>query len=273
MPDPSRQILVDAHFVGDASYWTDVYSGQRMDAVVYRERRDRTLRLVDSLGLPRGSRILELGCGSGEVSVRLARAGFAVTATDTVGAMLQRTQERAREEGLELETRHTDAHALEYPSASFDVVVALGVIPWLHSPQDALVEIGRVLRTGGFAIVSADNARRLNELFDPGLTWVLAPARTALRRWRKPPAGSGAYRLAERHRPAELDRLLVGAGLEPLIRSSIGFGPVKFLGRTVFPGSFGRALHASLQAGADRGVPGLRTTGVHYLVLARRLGS
>jgi len=273
MPDESPQTVVDAHFVRDASFWADVYSGDGIEAIVYRERRDRALHLVDGLGLPPGSRILELGCGSGDLSVRLARSGHAVTATDTVEAMLQRTQNRAKSEGCEIGTRYADAHALPFPSESFDLVVALGVIPWLHSPRDAVVEAARVLRTGGFAIVSVDNARRLNEFLDPTLTWVLAPARATLRRWRHRSSALGGHALPRRHRPHELDGLLSGAGLEPAAGgSTVGFGPLTFFRRSVLPEPLGRALNTRLQAGADRDMPVLRTTGVHYLVLARKSG-
>jgi SAM-dependent methyltransferase len=274
MPERSPQTLVDAHFGRDASFWTDVYSGRGIDAIVYRERRDRALQLVETLGLPRESRILELGCGSGDLSVRLALAGYAVTATDTVEAMRQRTHDRAKVNGLEIQTLYADAHALPFPNGTFDVVVLLGVIPWLHAPRDALTEVARVLGSDGFAIVSADNARRLNEVLDPTLTWLLAPARTARRKLLKRTPTFGDHALPRRHRPRELDGLLVEAGMEPVrAGSTVGFGPVTFFGRSALSERLARALNAHLQAGADRGVPGLRTTGVHYLVLAQKRGA
>jgi hypothetical protein len=50
----------------------------------------------------------------------------------------------------------------------------------------------------------------------------------------------------------------------------LGFGPFSFLGRTLLPDPLGIRLHHRLQALADRGVAGLRSTGSQYVVLARK---
>ena len=67
-----------------------------------------------------------------------------------------------------------------------------------------------------------------------------------------------------------IDRVFLQNRLEIEKTMMLGFGPFSFLGRTLLPDSLGIRLHRRLQALADRGVVGLRSTGSQYLVLARR---
>ncbi len=270
MTEPrASQRPVDDLFDRRADFWADVYSAGSVEGIVYRERLDRTLRIVERLALSAGAQVLEVGCGAGDLAVGLAHAGHDVTATDTVEAMLERARQRADGEGISVRLLHADAHSLPFPDASFDLVVALGVIPWLHSPGDAMREVARVLRQGGSAIVSADNAWRLNDLFDPLTGRPFAPARVALRKR----LHSGAVVRPQRHRRGEVVALLVDAGLQPEESHAIGFGPFTFLGRPILPNRAGLAVQRRLQAWADRGVPVVRGAAVHQLVFAKKTAS
>jgi SAM-dependent methyltransferase len=81
--------LVDAgsreHYT-DAALYDYEYRRRRADVAFYRELATRRL--------PEGAHILELGAGSGRVTVALARAGFHVTAVDSSGPMLAKLRER-----------------------------------------------------------------------------------------------------------------------------------------------------------------------------------
>jgi len=72
------------------------------------------------------------------------------------------------------------------------------------------------------------------------------------------------------HRLAGFDRMLADAGLQIVKRCTLGFGPFTLMGLPALPDQLGARLNARLQAFADRGVPGLRSTGGQYVVLARR---
>lgn len=266
------QTAVDLHFERSAGYWSDVYGGGRVESAVYRERRDRALATVQRLALPAGAAVLELGCGAGELATRLALSGYDVTATDTVDAMLEQTRRRAESDGARLAVAHADAHQLPFADESFHVVVGLGVLPWLHSPPRALLEIRRVTRPGGHVLLSADGSRRLNELFDPWLSWTLRPVRSRLRERLEARAGRPQPVSYRRHRAGEVTELLRGAGLEPLSAEAIGFGPFTVYRRPLLPEPAGLRVNTTLQAWADRGMPLLRGGAVHHLLLARRPG-
>jgi ubiquinone/menaquinone biosynthesis C-methylase UbiE len=221
--------------------------------------------------------VLEVGTGAGLTAVSLARRGYQVAAVDATAAMTETARRHADEAAVSsrLHVSLGDAHLLPFASGAFSLVVALGVVPWLHSPEQAAREMARVLAPGGHVVVNADNRARLTDLLDPLRT----PAAGRLRRaaksalatttgWR--PGHHGAP--ATFHRRAEFDRIVAAAGLERVAGATFGFGPFTLLGRRLLPDPVGVRVNASLQGLADRGVPGLRSVGVQYLVVARKPG-
>ena len=103
--------------------------------------------------LPPRSEVLEVGCGAGLTTVALAQRGLRVHAIDPVPTMIELTQWHAAEAGLSgaVDAGLGDVHALPFDNDAFDLVVALGVLTWLHSPLIALQEMARVTRTRGAA--------------------------------------------------------------------------------------------------------------------------
>ncbi len=108
-------------------------------------------------------------CGAGLATLELARRGYAVHSTDSSTDVVALTSRRIAEAGLGdvVTVSFADVHDLPHDAGSFDLVLALGVLPWLHSPQRALGQLARVLAPGGHAILSADNRLRLNGIVEP----------------------------------------------------------------------------------------------------------
>lgn len=260
----------NAYFGEAAGYWQDVYAEEGLDGFIYRKRMATVLAWIDDLSLPQGARVLEVGCGAGLASLELARRGFAVECTDSSSEMVSLASRRIADAGLAVPVGVADVHDLPQASGSFALVIAIGVLPWLHSPDRAIEELARVLAPDGHLIVTADNRLRLNMLVDPAENPLLAPLkmpwRAARRRLgRRPTTGP----LLNHHRPSEVDRMLVAAGLDPERRSTVGFGPFSFRRRPLLGYRAGLWLHLRLQRLADRGVPGFRLNGWHYVVSAR----
>lgn len=264
------QQQVDRYFQQSARYWKEIYRDTRLLPVIYRARRAAVEHWVDVLRLPRGSRVLEIGCGAGLLATTLAQRGLRVTAMDSAPAMVEQTRQLTASAGVahRVTVSSGDAHCLKYPADSFDLVIAVGVIPWLHSEAAAVCEMTRVLKPGGSLIVTADNAARLNRLLDPRSTPALAPLRLAIKRLFR--AARPAGLVVKKHYPWQVDRLVRAAGLEKIESRTIGFGPFSLFDRKLLPEAAAVKLHRRLQSLADARIPIFRATGSHYLVLASK---
>jgi len=260
---------VNSYFDSEAAYWDAVYRGEDLQGLIYRQRQAAVLDSVGAAGLRSGAAALEIGCGAGHLTVELARRGLRVDAVDASAAMVDATAERTRAAGFEQDVSVgvADVHALPYESGHYDLVVAVGVIPWLHSPGAAVHEMVRVLRPGGWLILTADNRLRLTSFTDPRAMLALTPLRRIYHALRK----RDGVAMSRLDSPRTVDRFLLDGGLRPVGRRTVGFGPMSLLGRPIFSDVRGVRIDRRLQAQTDRGVPLLRWTGWHYVVSAEKL--
>jgi SAM-dependent methyltransferase len=107
------------------------------------------------VGLRPGMRFLDVAAGSGALSIPAARLGADVLAIDQSPVMLELLTARAHQEGLTIETRVMDGHALELPDNSFDVVGSqFGVMLFPDMPK-GIREMARVTGPGGAALLHA----------------------------------------------------------------------------------------------------------------------
>jgi ubiquinone/menaquinone biosynthesis C-methylase UbiE len=271
----SSQQQVNDYFESTAAYWKNIYFDDNLLPAIYQDRHNTALGWIRDLDLPPNARILEVGCGGGLASIALARNGHMVDALDVTTVMLQMTRNDAADQGVQDRIRvlSGDVHALPFEAQTFDLVIAIGVLPWLHSERAALQEMQRVLKPNGHLLVTADNNARLNRILDPVSSPLLTPLRLAaksfLRRcglWSPNPR----FR-PKRHYPREMNRLIGDCNFTNLKSCSVGFGPFTLFGKTLLTDRIGVGLHRRLQALASRRVffP-LRWTGSHYLVLATK---
>jgi SAM-dependent methyltransferase len=104
---------------------------------------------IERLSLKPGMRVLDVACGSGNLSLPAARAGCVVTGVDIAPNLLETARARAQAEGLEITFDEGDAEALPYPDASFDVVVTMFGAMFAPRPELVAAELKRVCRPGG----------------------------------------------------------------------------------------------------------------------------
>jgi ubiquinone/menaquinone biosynthesis C-methylase UbiE len=267
-----NQARVDAYFETEAETWDEIYGRSDVFSVILQDRQRIALSFVDMAQMAPGSAILEVGSGAGFLTLALLERGYRVHAVDTVERMIKRTEQRAAEAGLKhrLHAACGDAHALEFEDDSFNAVVALGVVPWLRDPGRALEEFVRVLKPGGWLVVTADNRRRLTHLVDPRSNPILTPLKKSLKRALEQTRLRPPGMRARQHSLEEFDRLLEQTAFERLAGKTCGFGVFTFLGWRVMPQRLGLALHRRLQDMAERGTPFLRSAGGHYIVFARK---
>lgn len=91
--------------------------------------------------------VLELACGTGQLSFRMAGKTKAWIATDYSENMIKEAEKRNRESKVRFSVQ--DATKLTYENESFDVVVIANALHIMPEPQKALEEIHRVLKKDG----------------------------------------------------------------------------------------------------------------------------
>lgn len=96
--------------------------------------------------------VLECACGTGAITVAVARKCRSIVATDASDGMLRQTLKKCRDmDNVTLEK--TDIMQLPYGDNSFDAAIAGNVIHLLDNPRGAISELERVCRPGGRIIL------------------------------------------------------------------------------------------------------------------------
>jgi SAM-dependent methyltransferase len=147
-------------------------TGQRSPAEVLRERVRATwtagdfgriavgyergaAEFIARLGLEPGERVLDVACGTGNLTLPAARAGARVTGIDIAPTLVAQLAGRAAAEGLTVDAREGDAEELPVADGSFDTVVTMFGAMFAAQPQRAADEMVRVTcRNGRIAMAS-----------------------------------------------------------------------------------------------------------------------
>lgn len=106
-------------------------------------------QLAEACDLHCDEQVLDVAAGNGNATLAAARRGCKVTSTDYVPALLERGEDRARAEGLEVTFQVADAEALPFEDASFDVVLSTFGVMFTPDQAKAAAELARVCRPGG----------------------------------------------------------------------------------------------------------------------------
>jgi ubiquinone/menaquinone biosynthesis C-methylase UbiE len=169
--DPVKQ-QVAAHWNRRAAHFDEDF-GHNIRTPAERAAWDRILDLI----LPAAAALeaLDIGCGTGFLSLELASRGHRVTGIDVAPSMIAQARKTAAERQATIRYEEADAEQLPFAAASFDVAVSRHLLWTLPHPDSAMDEWMRVLRPGGRLIVvdsqadvaaspePLDNARRSPE--------------------------------------------------------------------------------------------------------------
>jgi ubiquinone/menaquinone biosynthesis C-methylase UbiE len=116
----------------------------------------------------RGKNILDVGCGTGGISVAFARAGAKVVGLDsgnTDPVNIKMATARAKKEKADIAFVRGDAQQLPFQDRTFDVVVCNDVIEHVARPKELAREVSRVLKPGGILYLSAPNRFSLPDIY------------------------------------------------------------------------------------------------------------
>ncbi len=109
--------------------------------------------ILAAAGMPESA--LDLGCGSGRLTVELARRGAATTGVDTSRDALAAARDRARETGVGVTFAHGDMNEpLPFPDGTFAAVTSRLALMIARDPVATLREAARVVRPGGTVVTA-----------------------------------------------------------------------------------------------------------------------
>jgi len=134
-------------------YTTRGFTGDRLIA-----REKKVLGFLDSLSLPLGAIILELGYGPGNTTYQLVQRGFSVYGVDISDYFCQLATRRCQQvPGAKVKLEVGDAENLKYQDNFFDCVIGIGFLQYIKDPLRCLQEAQRVLKPGGNLIIAQHN--------------------------------------------------------------------------------------------------------------------
>ena len=115
---------------------------------------DQTRQMVELGGIRAGTRVLDLGCGTGNVATRLlAMVDVDITGIDASIGMLK----LAREKSLEVICSNVDNRVLPFRDSVFNIVIGVYVIHHIRNIESLFTECYRVLRGGALLLLTSSH--------------------------------------------------------------------------------------------------------------------
>ncbi|MHB9094209.1 MAG: class I SAM-dependent DNA methyltransferase [Eubacteriales bacterium] len=113
--------------------------------------------------------ILDVGCGTGNVTIPLAEMGYRLTGLDMSAEMLAAAEEKARTKGLQINWIQQDMRSMDLGGLKFDLVTSMtDSLNYLQTPSDlqkVFEQIGGLLKTGGWFAFDLNSGYKLREVF------------------------------------------------------------------------------------------------------------
>lgn len=150
----------------DPHQWGSIYESPSNQNFIFR----RATELVEEACLKymmKGSLLLDVGCGTGHLSVNLSSKGFSVIGVDHDPKMIIYAEKRFStyltnsSKRIKLRFLNAKAESLPFEKNSFDGIIAVSFMGCISSPEVVFKEFNRVLHKGGVAIITFTNLNSL----------------------------------------------------------------------------------------------------------------
>jgi ubiquinone/menaquinone biosynthesis C-methylase UbiE len=150
--------MLTAHDIKTAvsRYWSGRAAGFDLGAshnVLTTEQHQAWLDLLREVAGPAPLNVLDVGCGTGFLAMRMAELGHTAVGIDLADEMLAAAQRKAIDSGLPVTFRRGDAEAPPHDGAPYDVILERHVIWTLPQPREAVRAWRELLTPGGLLIL------------------------------------------------------------------------------------------------------------------------
>jgi ubiquinone/menaquinone biosynthesis C-methylase UbiE len=230
-------------------------------------------RMIEDLRPPRNAKILDVGCGPGELLLNLLRKGYDARGIDIAEGMVREATATIQASGFPQFDGASvgDIERLQFSNSEFDIVVASGVIEYQKNDDVSLAEMKRVLKPGGHLILNVTNKYSYLTVSDNIFMGLkkLPAVRVAVSRIRGLVAGDSRITDIPNHRvhsPRQFDRKLAEHGFRKVAHNFFRFSPLPVPLNALFSG----VCHRVGQRMERFSRTPLGIIGGGYLVLARR---
>ncbi|HMT10608.1 MAG TPA: methyltransferase domain-containing protein [Ignavibacteria bacterium] len=105
-------------------------------------------------GTPAGGRILDIGCGNGNISIALGSLGYNVTGIDMDAATIENAKKNNKFKNVEFKVLNANDIT---PGTKFDAVVCSEVLEHLSNPELLVEQIGKLLKKDGIFLATVPN--------------------------------------------------------------------------------------------------------------------
>lgn len=152
----TSKLQVDDLFTKTVEDWARFYADPKpltLNSQNLVSRRRFALEMLEERLRP-GSKVLDIGCGTGHLTGELMRRGYDAWGVDFSEGMVQYAREHYDESRFQM----GDIERIPFLDNSFDGVMCLGVMEYLSYDETALREIWRVLKPGGRAVITTPSS-------------------------------------------------------------------------------------------------------------------
>ena len=132
------------YFETEASRYRDLYISDPYHRCYLNYRQKKALASFTERG-----RVLDVGCGSGELLRALSKFYLPLTGCDKSKQMIKLAKKKVKAKLLQV-----DAASLPFKNSSFDFVFCIGVLPYMPEPLEGVREMYRVLSSRGRACIT-----------------------------------------------------------------------------------------------------------------------
>lgn len=120
-------------------------------------RRIEWKKMLEYLEPQKGDKLLDVACGDGTFSLKLAEKGIDVTGIDLSKKSIEAAKKISHREGIECEFVEGDAENMQLSSNHFDKIVCSSSLEHFKNDQKALKEMNRVLTDEGSIVITVDS--------------------------------------------------------------------------------------------------------------------